>query len=355
MKFQAIFPLAIASALSLPAQTPSVPAKPRTATPARAPAGVKPSPATSKPATQATPSSPGNGVSGDAASSADNTVVMTVGDDKITAKEFDALIEALPDQYRTQARGPMKRQMAEQIARVKLLAAEARKRGLDNDKAVQARIQFQAENLLAGAAYNNMLQNAKVDDAAMQKYFDSHKNEYETMQARHILIKFKGSPVPTKEGKQELTEEQALAKAQEIRKQLLAGSDFAALAKAESDDSGSGANGGDLGNFGHGQMVPAFEQAAFSLPLNQVSEPIKTQFGYHLIRVDKREAKSFDSVKGELQAKMKPEAARESVENLRKSSNVVLEESYFGPPAAVPPPSGAAGEGAAAIAPAPAK
>jgi len=362
MKFHVVFPLAIATALSVSAQTPSAPAKSQSATPAKAGSGTKSGTTTSKPGAQATPASPTASSPNTTSSNqpadtatADDKIVMTVGNEKITAKEFDLLIDSLPEQYRAQARGPMKRQMAEQIARVKLLAAEARKRGLDSDKSVQARLQFQADNLLAGAAYNSMLQSAKVDDAALQKYFDTHKSEYETVQARHILVKFKGSPVPTREGKPELTEEQALAKAQEIRKQLLAGSEFAALAKAESDDAGSGANGGELGSFGHGQMVPPFEEAAFKLPVDQVSEPIKTQFGYHLIKVEKREAKSFDSVKGELEAKMKPEAARVSVEQLRKSSNVKLEESYFGPEAPAPQTGSAAGTGAAAItAPAPA-
>jgi len=77
----------------------------------------------------------------------------------------------------------------------------------------------------------------------------------------------------------------ALALAQEIRERLLAGEDFAALAAEYSDDSGSGANGGDLDWFGAGAMVAPFEEAAFSLEVGEISEPIKTQFGYHIIEV----------------------------------------------------------------------
>ena len=103
------------------------------------------------------------------------------------------------------------------------------------------------------------------------------------------------------EGKPELTEEQALAKAQEIKKKLAAGGDFAALAKAESDDTGSGANGGELGTFKRNSMVPEFEQVAFSLARGQVSDPIKTQFGYHMIQVDKHDTPRW------------PESARRSM------------------------------------------
>jgi parvulin-like peptidyl-prolyl isomerase len=78
---------------------------------------------------------------------------------------------------------------------------------------------------------------------------------------------------------------EALALANELRNRILAGEDFAALAGAYSDDTGSGANGGDLGWFGKGRMVAPFEEAAFSLPVGEVSEPVKTDFGYHLIEV----------------------------------------------------------------------
>jgi len=266
---------------------------------------------------------------------------MTVGDQKITAKEFDQMIEALPQQYQSQARGPMKRQMAEQIARVKLLASEARKRGLDKDAVMQARIRFQEDNLLAGATYQDFVQKTNVDDSAVQNYYNEHKNDYESVTARHILVKFKGSPVPQREGKPELTEEQALAKAQDLKKQLAGGADFATLAKAESDDTGSGANGGDLGNFSRGQMVPDFENVAFKLPAGQVSEPVKTQFGYHLIKVEKHESKPLTDVKGEITEKIKPEAARKAVEDLRKTVQVTFDEGYFGPESPAAPAVGA--------------
>lgn len=81
------------------------------------------------------------------------------------------------------------------------------------------------------------------------------------------------------------TEAEALALAQELRQRILDGEDFATLAQEYSDDPGSAANGGDLGWFGRGVMVPAFEEAAFSLAVGEVSEPIKTDFGYHLIEV----------------------------------------------------------------------
>ncbi|MFZ1755350.1 MAG: peptidylprolyl isomerase [Caldilineaceae bacterium] len=86
-----------------------------------------------------------------------------------------------------------------------------------------------------------------------------------------------------------MSEAEALALATELRQRILDGEDFAALAAEYSDDTGSGANGGDLGWAGRGAYVPEFDEAAFSLPIGEISEPIKTQFGYHIIQVLERD------------------------------------------------------------------
>jgi parvulin-like peptidyl-prolyl isomerase len=258
--------------------------------------------------------------------------VLTVGDEKLTAGEFDQLIDALPEQVRASARGPNKRQFAEQLVRIKIMSQEAHKRKLDESPTVQRQIELQKENLLANVLFQEMAANVKVDDATAQKYFEEHKSEYESVHARHILVRFKGSQLPLAAGKKDLTEEEALAKAEEIRKKLAAGEDFAALAKTESDDAQTGAKGGDLGTFRHGQMVPEFEQAAFSLPVGQVSEPVKSKFGYHIIKVEQHEVKTFPEVRPELEKKMGPELARNALENLEKQVPVTLDDSFFGPP-----------------------
>jgi protein-export membrane protein SecD len=113
----------------------------------------------------------------------------------------------------------------------------------------------------------------------------------EQMAASHILIAYKGASAAG-EGVTR-TKEQALALAQDLKKQLDQGADFAALAKKYSDD-GSGQKGGSLGTFVRGAMVAPFEQAAFALPQGGISDPVETQFGYHLIRADRAVSRSFD-------------------------------------------------------------
>lgn len=313
------------SAGILSAQTPPAAApKPKAPAAAVKPAGTTPkAPATTtpKPAVAKTPVKK--------VVVPDGKVVLTIGTEKITDKQFDSFVDALPDQIKAQAKGPMKRQIAEQMVRVRLLSAEAKKRGIDKEPGFVAKAAFQYDNLLAGELFADMQKEVKSDDAALQKYFNAHKQELEFVQARHILIRYKGSAVPMREGQKELTEEESLAKATELRKKIMAGEDFAKLAKAESDDVGSGNVGGDLGNFKRGQMVPAFEQAAFSAKLNEVTEPVKTQFGYHIIKVEKRA--DFNELKPDLEKRVKPDAAREHVEDFRKKATVVFDDAFFGP------------------------
>jgi parvulin-like peptidyl-prolyl isomerase len=143
------------------------------------------------------------------------------------------------------------------------------------------------------------------------------------------LIRAAGSPSPSEPGKKELTDAEALAKAQEIRRKLAAGGDFAALAAQESDDTGSKDKGGDLNFFKHGQMVPQFDQAAFSLKVGEISEPVKTQFGYHIIKVEAR--KTYEDSKPEIDRRLRSELAQKMMEDLQKKANPTFDSDFFGP------------------------
>jgi parvulin-like peptidyl-prolyl isomerase len=219
------------------------------------------------------------------------------------------------------------------------MAQEAHRRKLEDTPAYKSQLAFQAEQLLAQQGYQDLAATTKVDEATARKYYDEHKSDYVQVKARHILIRFKGSAVPLKKDAKELTDEEALAKAQEIRKKLVDGADFATLAKAESDDAGSGANGGDLGTFGKGRMVPAFEQVAFTIAVGELSEPVKSQFGYHIIKVETRQEKTFVEVRPDIEKKLDGELVKKAMDDLKNATPVVMNPDYFGPaPAAMMPP-----------------
>lgn len=331
--------------LALWAQVPAPkPAKPAGAAPAARPAAAKPAAAKQsavKPAAARKAAPPAD------------SIVLTVGDEKLTQAEFETMLKAMPANAQRDLSSPEgKRQFAERVAEIKALAQEARRRKISERDVVKTQMRLSEDNILATTLFQELLDTNTPAEADLQKFYDGHKADYESAAARHILVRFKGSRVPVREGAKDLTEEEALAKAKEIRERIVKGEDFAAVAKAESDDTGSGAQGGSLGEFGRGRMVQVFEEAVFSQPVGQVSEPVKSQFGYHLIQVEKRETKPFASVREEIEQKQKPEAARAVADAIRKGTNIVLNDAYFGKPVEPKPAEAAPVKpGAPAIAP----
>jgi len=270
-----------------------------------------------------------------AAPAGDDPVIISAEGVQVHKSEFEAALKSLPAEYQQFAQGPGKRQFADDYIRMKLLAAEGMKAGLDKDPDVQSQLALLKENLIAQAELKKLDSTMKVSDADLQKYYEAHKAEYEEVKARHILIAFKGSPA-AQAGKKELTEDEAKAKAEDIRKQLVAGGDFAALAKKESDDVGSGAQGGDLGSFSKGQMVPEFEKAAFAAKPGEVTPVVRTQYGFHVIQVQEHNFTPFEQVKPTIEKSQREAKMRTALDELK--AKAVYSDSYFPKPAPPPAP-----------------
>ncbi len=269
-----------------------------------------------------------------AATAAADPVILTVGDEKITQSEFEKIVEQASQPQPGQPRPPLtadaKRKLAENLAELKALAQEARKQKIDQAPETKLQLMLRSDQILASALFQQINGKLVADEAAKRTYYNDHKNDYDLVTARHILIRMKGSPVPMKTGQTELTDEEALTKAKDLRAKIVAGGKFEDLAKAESDDTGSGSNGGELGEFSRGRMVPAFEETAFALKTGDVSEPVKTQFGYHVIQVQKHESKKFEDVQSEIDEKLKPELAQKAIDELRNKTSITFDKTYFG-------------------------
>ena len=265
-------------------------------------------------------------------------VVLTVGSEKITKSQFEQIIDTLPEQQRSVGATPEgRRQLAERVAELKTMAAEARAKKLDQEAGVKTKLALQADQVLANALYQSLTEGA-VSDADMRAFYDQHKSEWEDAKVKHILVRFQGSRVPVREGQKDLTEEEALAKTNQIKAKITGGAKFEDVAKADSDDTGSGENGGDLGSISHGATVPEFEAAVFSQPVGKLGDPVKTQFGYHLLVVDSRTAKTFDEVKETVSQRLKPELGQKGIDALVKKASVTYDDGYFGKPEAAPAP-----------------
>ena len=206
------------------------------------------------------------------------------------------------------------------LADVIVLAQAAEQQKLADRDDVKHRIQFERSKVLMETLLQDAGTAAVTDDAMHKVYDDAVKQmpSEQEVHARHILV---------------ATEDEAKA----IEDQLKKGADFAALAKEKSKDPGA-ADGGDLGYFTKDQMVPEFAEAAFKLDKGQISEPIHTQFGWHIIKVEDKRTKptpTFDQVKVQLQNYVAHRAQAELVDNLRKSAQI----ERLDKPAAAPDPS----------------
>lgn len=228
---------------------------------------------------------------------------------KLEVKDIDKLVETQMTQGRARFPSP--------DAYDKALKAS----GLtEKDLKEFARKEIYINNLIE----KQIASKVSVTDEEIKKFYDENKDKFkheEAVQASHILVGT--DPKATADDKKKARE-----KAEAILKRVKGGENFAEIAKKESTCPSS-ANGGDLGYFSKGQMVPAFESAAFALKPGEVSQVVETQFGYHIIKVtDKKQAgtDSFDDVKqkisGYLKAQEIQKGISEYVEKLRKEGKI---------------------------------
>ena len=179
-----------------------------------------------------------------------------------------------------------------------------------------------------GLAYQKLMEaqwagkiNVTEDDA--KKYYSENAKQLEQVRASHILIKPRTTD-PNADPNQ--AKAAAKAKAQDLLKQIKDGADFTELAKTNSDCPSS-KQGGDLNFFGRGQMVPAFEEAAFALKTGQVSDIVETQFGYHIIKVTDRKNDTFEKAKDDIMKLLtqpkQAELAEEYIKSLKADAKII--------------------------------
>jgi peptidyl-prolyl cis-trans isomerase D len=180
-----------------------------------------------------------------------------------------------------------------------------------------------------------LLPQIHADAAEVKKYYDEHQRQFgvpESRQASHILIAV--DKAAGADGK-----EKARAQAEQIYNDLKKNpASFAELAKKYSQDPGSAANGGDLGSFSRGSMVKAFDDAAFNMKVGEISAPVESEYGYHIIRltgITPGQVRSFEQARPEIEKELKKQVAtRQFAELAEKLNNTVFEQSDSLKPAA---------------------
>ena len=233
------------------------------------------------------------------------TVVATVNGTQITLGSMIALRDGLPDQYKSLPDDVMFKGILDQLVQQEVLT-----QSVGDAMSLQDRlnIENQRRGYVSGVALEAVIA-AAVTDAALQKAYDARFADsapQTEFNAAHILV---------------ATEEAA----QKLKATLDGGADFATLAKANSTDTGSGQNGGDLGWFGLGAMVKPFEDAVVAAEIGTVTAPVQSDFGWHLILVKQSRiatAPTLDDLRDELAAQIEQEAVAAHIEALTAAATV---------------------------------
>lgn len=218
-------------------------------------------------------------------------VLATINGKEITNMDVDSLLQSLGPQRGAQFNSPEgRKQLLNEIVSQELFYLEAKENGMDEEEGFKKELEHTKESLLKQYAIRTALNKATISEKEVSEYYEQNKERFvteESLKASHILID---------------TEDEA----KEIAEKINSGLEFEDAANQYSKCP-SKEKGGDLGYFTKGKMVPEFEEAAFNLEMNELSGPVKTQFGYHLIKVTDRKPEntmSFEEVKEQLTHQM---------------------------------------------------
>lgn len=233
-----------------------------------------------------------------------DTVMATVNGTEITLGHMILVQQALPQQYQTLPSEMLFQGILDQIIQQTILMQAA---PAEDSRLVRLSVENERRTLKAGEVLQEVSDAAITDDAVKALFDTKYATgvDGEEFNASHILVE---------------TEEEAKA----LIEQLKGGADFAELAKEKSTGP-SGPNGGELGWFGPGQMVKPFEEAVMTLEVGAVSEPVQTQFGWHVIKLNDKRAKaapSIDEARPELEAEIESKAIEAKIDELTNLATI---------------------------------
>jgi len=241
---------------------------------------------------------------------ADDVVARVNGKD-ITAAEVQMATDVFGEQLAQIPEAQRRSMVVDALVDMHVMADAAQAAGVTDSPKYKARMAFLEAQALRNTYVEDELQ-AKISEDDIKARYEKDVAGYvapEEVHARHILVK---------------TEDEANA----ILKELAAGGDFQAIAKEKSQDPGSKANGGDLGFFAKGQMVPEFEAEAFALKPGETSaKPVKTQFGYHILKVEERRTQpvpTLDQVREQVIQMVERDKYQEALAKMRGEAKIEI-------------------------------
>lgn len=240
-------------------------------------------------------------------------VLAVVAGEEITQEEFNLFLQAVPREQQAYLSNPQFRdQCLQQFIALRLFAKEGEEMKLDETEEFKNMIANAKRDILAQMVMRDVMAKVTVSEDELKAHYEENKAQYqtgETVRAKHILV----------------DEEE---KCKEILAEIESGAVTFEAAAQEHSNCPSGSKGGDLGSFGKGQMVKEFEEAAFAAEIGQVVGPVKTQFGYHLIKTEEKNEAAvtpFEEAKAMIQRTLlqqkQNEAYSAKVQELREKYN----------------------------------
>ena len=337
-KYLAILAGAMVLGAGLLAQAPTPPAPPA----GPPPAAAAPAPPQVPTGIQTLPISPKDQVKPE-------EVVLTIGNEKITKSQFETIKAGLPPQYAAVPQQMGDKGFAGAYAQFRGLAIEGEKQKLDQTREFREQLSFLRTELLARLAVNAVsAKSQEVSDQEIKAHFDSHAAELQQAKVKGIFVALNPPAKPAApaaagaaakaEAPKARTDEEAKARAEELRKQILAGADFATVARENSEHQASAEKGGDLGTLRKGSLPPNLDKTVFALKPKEVSEPVKEGQGYYIFQVDEIRPVTLDEATATIRNTLQQQKMTTALEKVKTDYPVVYNDKYFseaqGPPGA---------------------
>jgi parvulin-like peptidyl-prolyl isomerase len=242
----------------------------------------------------------------------DKDVVAIIGKYVLTKEKYRIITEYMKQRYDYKLTPEQEREFIEFIINKKLMAQEGRALGYADKEDIKVKYEWDFDDLVSHAFYEDMIERkSNVGASQAQDYYNANKGDFSEVKAQHILVKNRDM-------------------AKNLYNRIVAGESFDDIAKKYSEDETTKMSGGNLGFFAKGAMVKEFEDAAFVMGKDEVSEPVKTVYGWHIIKVQDKRQISFDESKDRIMKMIKEQRAKDVFDrvmnDLKKKYKVQVNE-----------------------------
>lgn len=227
----------------------------------------------------------------------DKRTIATIGDYVLTKEKFKVITDYMKQKFDYKLTDEQEKEFIQYVINKKMMAMEARSLGYTEKADTKAKYDWDMDELLSHQYYlDNVEKKSQVSEKDAKSYYDTHVGDFVEIKAQHILIKNKQL-------------------ADSLYKRIVGGEAFDEIAKKYSEDTTTKEKGGNLGTFTKGVMVQEFEDTAFALADGEVSQPVKSVYGYHIIKVLERKKYSYDDSKDKINKMIKAKKQQQLFES----------------------------------------